>query len=62
MDQRRGDGRRLPSLTGMRFIAAFILFAFHVIYEAPFASASFGGNTRACSAKAAGPAWPSSSY
>jgi peptidoglycan/LPS O-acetylase OafA/YrhL len=38
-----GDGRRLPSLTGMRFIAAFIVFAFHVIYEAPFSNASFAG-------------------
>lgn len=38
-----GDLRRLPSLTGMRFIAAGIVFAFHVVYEAPFSSASFAG-------------------
>ena len=35
------DRRRLPSLTGLRFLAAFIVFGFHIIYEAPFKSASF---------------------
>lgn len=39
---RSGDGRvqRLPSLTGLRFIAALLVFVFHSMYEAPFADRS----------------------
>jgi peptidoglycan/LPS O-acetylase OafA/YrhL len=29
-------GKRLPSLTGMRFVAAFLVFVFHVAYQFPF--------------------------
>lgn len=35
-------GSRLPSLTGMRFIAAALVFAFHAAYEFPFQSSAVG--------------------
>ncbi|MFC0436763.1 acyltransferase [Kutzneria buriramensis] len=36
------SGTLLPSLTGMRFIAAMIVFLFHSTYELPFANAGMG--------------------
>jgi peptidoglycan/LPS O-acetylase OafA/YrhL len=34
--QQNNAGKRLPSLTGMRFVAAFLVFIFHVAYQFPF--------------------------
>jgi peptidoglycan/LPS O-acetylase OafA/YrhL len=34
------DRRGLPSLTGMRFVAALLVFLFHIVYESAFANAS----------------------
>lgn len=35
-------GMRLPSLTGMRFLAAVLVFAFHAAYEFPFQNTAVG--------------------
>lgn len=37
-------GTRLPSLTGARFLAAALVFAFHFAYQFPFASARVGAD------------------
>jgi peptidoglycan/LPS O-acetylase OafA/YrhL len=37
-----GAGMRLPSLTGVRFVAAALVFAFHAAYEFPFRDTAIG--------------------
>ncbi|MEU9059271.1 acyltransferase [Streptomyces sp. NPDC048430] len=42
-DPRRPSGlSRLPSLTGLRFVAVLFVFAFHAALEAPFSDTGFG--------------------